>query len=329
VQENGAIQKSVPCLVHPFPGVLHSPLSATNQCSDNNTSSNHDLFTQLDLWSKLAFDNDEARENYANEKGGEDSSRGGGIINDGAPERALRGGYRDIVSATIEDNISAGAAMGGSMPLPQTPSDLTSLFAGFGPDSPLVPHIPNSQHASIVTSLAQLFPADPSITALFQHELQQSHPLQPPPAYSNQPSPESVSQRRSKRTHTRKLSISTVDSTTDFLDQDGTPSPNAVTPLSLDEDKRRRNTAASARFRLKKKEWETALEKKLKDVEERVDELEKECERLRRENGWLKGLIVGATSAASNITQAAMATVEEGTGGPREKGGPSTEQTSV
>ncbi|EIN11541.1 hypothetical protein PUNSTDRAFT_15694, partial [Punctularia strigosozonata HHB-11173 SS5] len=58
------------------------------------------------------------------------------------------------------------------------------------------------------------------------------------------------------------------------------------------EDKRRRNTAASARFRAKKKEREQALEKRAKDMEQRVSELERECEALRRENGWLKGLVV-------------------------------------
>ncbi|KAF8313413.1 hypothetical protein DL93DRAFT_2046571, partial [Clavulina sp. PMI_390] len=58
------------------------------------------------------------------------------------------------------------------------------------------------------------------------------------------------------------------------------------------EDKRRRNTAASARFRLKKKEREQAMEKRARDLESRVGELERECEALRRENGWLKGLVV-------------------------------------
>ncbi|KAF9227920.1 hypothetical protein BS17DRAFT_640171, partial [Gyrodon lividus] len=58
------------------------------------------------------------------------------------------------------------------------------------------------------------------------------------------------------------------------------------------EDKRRRNTAASARFRLKKKEREAALESRAKELEERVVELERECQGLRRENGWLKGLVV-------------------------------------
>jgi len=65
------------------------------------------------------------------------------------------------------------------------------------------------------------------------------------------------------------------------------------------EDKRRRNTAASARFRLKKKEREAALEKKSKELEMRVTQLERECEGLKRENGWLKGLVVGVTGAGA------------------------------
>jgi hypothetical protein len=38
------------------------------------------------------------------------------------------------------------------------------------------------------------------------------------------------------------------------------------------------------------------MERKAKDLEERVIELERECESLRKENGWLKGLVVGATT---------------------------------
>ena len=50
---------------------------------------------------------------------------------------------------------------------------------------------------------------------------------------------------------------------------------------------------------MKKKEREAALEKKAKELEVRVSELEKECEALRRENGWLKGLVVGVTGAGA------------------------------
>jgi hypothetical protein len=38
------------------------------------------------------------------------------------------------------------------------------------------------------------------------------------------------------------------------------------------------------------------MERRSKDLENRVNELERECEGLRRENGWLKGLVVGVTS---------------------------------
>ena len=69
-----------------------------------------------------------------------------------------------------------------------------------------------------------------------------------------------------------------------------------MTPVTAAEDKRRRNTAASARFRAKKKEREAAMERKAKDLDDRVLELERECESLRKENGWLKGLVVGATT---------------------------------
>ena len=105
------------------------------------------------------------------------------------------------------------------------------------------------------------------------------------------------------------------------------PEPEALeekssgTPMTAAEDKRRRNTAASARFRLKKKEREAALERKAKELEVRVGELEKECEALRRENGWLKGLVVGVTGGAvqqQQLQQHQTGPVDAGTKRPRE-----------
>ena len=84
--------------------------------------------------------------------------------------------------------------------------------------------------------------------------------------------------------------------------------------MTAAEDKRRRNTAASARFRLKKKEREAALERKAKELEVRVGELEKECEALRRENGWLKGLVVGVTGAGAVQQQQLQHAVSVDTG---------------
>ena len=61
--------------------------------------------------------------------------------------------------------------------------------------------------------------------------------------------------------------------------------------MAAEEDKRRRNTAASARFRVKKKQREQALEKDNKEMKERVQQLEGKVQQLEMENKWLKGLI--------------------------------------
>ncbi|KAI9462343.1 hypothetical protein BJY52DRAFT_1116212, partial [Lactarius psammicola] len=58
------------------------------------------------------------------------------------------------------------------------------------------------------------------------------------------------------------------------------------------EEKRRRNTAASARFRIKKKLRTFNLEHTVSDLTGRVDELEQEAAGLRRENGWLKEIVM-------------------------------------
>ena len=60
---------------------------------------------------------------------------------------------------------------------------------------------------------------------------------------------------------------------------------------AIEEDKRRRNTAASARFRLKKKEREADLEKRTQEMSERCEELQKRISALETENRWLRELI--------------------------------------
>ncbi|KAM0553824.1 hypothetical protein ACHAPJ_007170 [Fusarium lateritium] len=61
---------------------------------------------------------------------------------------------------------------------------------------------------------------------------------------------------------------------------------------AAEEDKRRRNTAASARFRIKKKQREQALEKSAKEMSEKVSALESKVNQLEMENKWLKNLLV-------------------------------------
>jgi len=75
----------------------------------------------------------------------------------------------------------------------------------------------------------------------------------------------------------------------DLLDPALVPTERAR--IEAEEDKRRRNTAASARFRVKKKQREQALEKSAKEMTDKADQLEKRVNELELENKWLKGLI--------------------------------------
>lgn len=68
--------------------------------------------------------------------------------------------------------------------------------------------------------------------------------------------------------------------------------------LAAEEDKRRRNTAASARFRVKKKQREQALEKQAKEMADKVSLLEGKVQQLEMENKWLKGLITDKNGGA-------------------------------
>jgi cell shape-determining protein MreC len=79
--------------------------------------------------------------------------------------------------------------------------------------------------------------------------------------------------------------------------------------MAAEEDKRRRNTAASARFRVKKKQREQALEKTTKEMSDKVQALESKILQLEMENKWLKELITekagaGASEGASNVIKA-------------------------
>ncbi|KAJ1854126.1 hypothetical protein LPJ76_004274 [Coemansia sp. RSA 638] len=61
--------------------------------------------------------------------------------------------------------------------------------------------------------------------------------------------------------------------------------------VAADEDKRRRHTAASARFRVKKKLKEQALEQTAREMTVKAEALEKRVQELETETRWLKSLI--------------------------------------
>ncbi|KAI3627936.1 hypothetical protein GLX27_000381 [Malassezia furfur] len=87
----------------------------------------------------------------------------------------------------------------------------------------------------------------------------------------------------------------------------GNPEADAeANRLAIEEDKRRRNTAASARFRVKKKQREAALEMTARELEAQVGELKQINERLRTENEWLKRLITARPEGLSALLGSSM-----------------------
>lgn len=69
---------------------------------------------------------------------------------------------------------------------------------------------------------------------------------------------------------------------------------------AAEEDRRRRNTAASARFRMKKKQREQTLEKSVRETTERNAALEARVAQLEMENRWLKNLLTEKHEATSS-----------------------------
>jgi hypothetical protein len=94
----------------------------------------------------------------------------------------------------------------------------------------------------------------------------------------------------------RKLSIAVKEIITENEEQE-----DEVTD-AMEEDKRRRNTAASARFRMKKKLREQALEKTAKEMTIKAEALEKRVIELEKEAKWLRALVVEKDPSLLNIS---------------------------
>lgn len=249
-----------------------------------------DISAQLALWTDLPFDSDESPVMHSAESGSysrkdndEDEELQRDRIQDGGKSAAIHDGHVNVITGTALPDMQSTH--------PSHPNfDLNAILSGFGGDYAQLfsqQHLqqPQSQNAPTISpSLAQLL--------LYSSQNPAPHMTHTEKVDMTRAPSEEVSSPPAKRARTRKTSISTAES----------PSDLSANPLSAAEDKRRRNTAASARFRMKKKEREAALEGKSKELEQRVNELERECEGLRRENGWLKGLVVGVTGAAQGST---------------------------
>ncbi|KAF9257978.1 hypothetical protein L218DRAFT_964922 [Marasmius fiardii PR-910] len=286
-------------LVHPHP-------PQTEVDSQDLLAGSHfpDLTAQLALWTNLPFESEESPV-----LSHEDTFRKSPSSEDDEEEKRGVAPHDSHVNVVTGTNIGTSEQPQQSQPhssaLPQQqhqpPFDFNALLHGFGLNA--FPQQQQQPDPLQTPSLAQLL-ALHSLTqnaSLYQQQHsppQQQRPVPPPEKSSNRSvgSSSDISPPPAKRARARKPSVSVSDSPSDAGD-------TTASAVAAAEDKRRRNTAASARFRLKKKEREYALETKARELEIRVNELERECEGLRRENGWLKGLVVGVTGAAQNNVQ--------------------------
>ncbi|KDR80749.1 hypothetical protein GALMADRAFT_61295 [Galerina marginata CBS 339.88] len=247
-----------------------------------------DLTSQLDLWTNLPFDLEEplASRNDEHKKRSsvEDEDEESRSANPG--EKTTQDGH---VNAGNDSNVGQGTHY--QTPIPGNLFDINSFLAGFSVDA-FAGHASQPQHPNtIAPSLAQLLALHSAQNPSFSSGLPQYAPPAPPSYSRTNPATAEEPQAPAKRARTRKQSVTSSESPA--YREDSMP-PSTLSP---GEDKRRRNTAASARFRMKKKEREAALENRAKELETKVTGLERECEGLRRENGWLKGLVVGVTGA--------------------------------
>lgn len=102
--------------------------------------------------------------------------------------------------------------------------------------------------------------------------------------------------------HVRNNSIESEYGNVDFVDVsipsdmatplDFSMKASNMSPEELSEIKRKRNTAASARFRIKKKMKEKQMEQQASELRERLTALEKKLKTLEMENKCLKQLLI-------------------------------------
>ncbi|PCH36010.1 hypothetical protein WOLCODRAFT_140172 [Wolfiporia cocos MD-104 SS10] len=312
-----------------------------------------DLNAQLDLWTNLNFQSDEplglpisdsnksgSKRRYGDDGADryndqdDDLQSNGGIAETNAHENVVTGTVlppTGVAHSGHPNPTQPVPAPGGDVNMQMPSLDIHSLLAGIGIDPFLVTPMQQAPHQPTnANSIAQLLSlhaasflpphlANPPIVPQAQSPPAPPTPQSQAPSPAQQPSPPAP-----KRARTGRSSFSSVDQHGSPADSPEAEEKESATPFTAAEDKRRRNTAASARFRLKKKEREAALERKAKELEVRVGELEKECEALRRENGWLKGLVVGVTGVGTVQQQVGAAPPSSaGTKRGREDGEPS------
>lgn len=287
-----------------------------------------DFNAQLDLWTTISFESDD----HILRKGGPSRPvEGKSPSDDGDDDDSSAKESELLYSGDAHENVVTGiplpnqnsppAAASAARPI-QNQLDLAALLTSFGVN-PLAIQLQQQlqQQLQLQQPTAAGTTVPPNMSSLAQL-LSLPLPASPQTQTPIPVSPASdVQTQLNKQSPTPKRQRVTKPSTDASAVSTSSTNEYNSTPVHPTEDKRRRNTAASARFRLKKKEREAALEKKAKELEVKVSELEKECEGLRRENGWLKGLVVGVTGGVAAPPQLSSLDVRTGSKRPREDDG--------
>ncbi|KAI1311147.1 hypothetical protein F5Y03DRAFT_322491 [Xylaria venustula] len=129
----------------------------------------------------------------------------------------------------------------------------------------------------------------------FSENLGTLAPIQPSPAYSPNGAQGSYG-----------ASVHSGDKAADAAPRRRQLSFEEQSRLAAEEDKRRRNTAASARFRVKKKAREQALEKREKELSDKVGALESRISSLETENKWLRELVMEKNGGSDSVVSALL-----------------------
>ncbi|KAF8350181.1 hypothetical protein F5887DRAFT_944167 [Amanita rubescens] len=175
-----------------------------------------------------------------------------------------------------------------------------------------LPQLPQNLPQYSQPTPGQSFSSSSSVQPYMQHFSPGLHPLQShQDPYTNLPVASDSAGPSSSSYGMLSPGESSYASTTINSPSMSSPSASAEIETNSDteragaDDKRRRNTEASARFRTKKKLKTINLERSVSDLTGRAEELEREVADLRRENGWLKEIIMlkGTRLGALNLTQ--------------------------
>jgi hypothetical protein len=265
-------------IVHPAPAAPNPYLSDQDLLS---VPPFHDLSAQLDLWTNLSFQSDEplipasVKDRLAAAASADKRKA--------SPDHEERQANDNITETGSHENVIVSSSSSPPQQqqqqqhhqpqqqqhhaVPQLNAfDIGTLLASFGMDPfQMASHMPLPPQAT-----APAVAAAPSLAQLLSYHANQSLtplviPSEPSASTSSAAKPSRATSTSSgpaaKRARTSRSSSAEQQEVQEAASPDGEEKYASGTSVAATEDKRRRNTAASARFRLKKKEREAALEK--------------------------------------------------------------------